>query len=116
VLLKALSAMNLSLKTAFLVSHRIGYVLFSFSFNSQTSVISFLISALISFHEFACSLLFLLFISSFNSWWSRRMQGVTSIFLYLPRLAMCPSMQATEKKVYSFVFSCNVLQICARYM
>lgn len=52
-------------------------------------------------------------ILSFNSWQSERMQSVVSIFFYLLRLSLCPSMSSTlekgpqvaEKEVYSLYLS-----------
>ena len=44
--LKALRAMRFSLRTAFIVSHKFGYVVVSFSLNSKKSLISFFISSL----------------------------------------------------------------------
>ena len=59
--MKVLSAMNFPLSTTFIVSHKFGYVVHSFSLNSRKSLISFIISAmtqwslskeLFSFHNF----------------------------------------------------------------
>ena len=44
--LEALSAMSFPLRTAFIVSHKSGYVVSSFSLKSQKSLISFFISSL----------------------------------------------------------------------
>ena len=44
--LEALRAMCFPLRTAFLVSHKFGYVVASFSLNSKKSLISFFISSL----------------------------------------------------------------------
>ncbi len=45
-LLEALRAMSFPLRTAFIVSHKFGYVVASFSLNSKKSLISFFISSL----------------------------------------------------------------------
>lgn len=74
---------------------------------------------LFSFYKFVCILLFLLFIS-FNPWWSDKMQGVISVFLFLLRHTLCPSiwsifekvMWCTEGKVYIFfLFGWNLLKV-----
>ena len=44
--LEALRAMSFPLRTAFIVSHKFGYVVGSFSLNSKKSLISFFISSL----------------------------------------------------------------------
>jgi hypothetical protein len=44
--LEALRAMSFPLRTAFIVSHKFGYVVASFSLNSKKSLISFFISSL----------------------------------------------------------------------
>ena len=92
-----LSAMNISRSIAFIVSHKFGYIVHSFSLNSRESLISSFISALtqqffttelLSFHEFVSFLMFLFLLkSSFNLWWSDRMQGVISTIFYLLRFA-----------------------------
>ena len=43
---EALSTMSLCLSTAFIVSHKVGYVVVSFSLNSKKSLISFYIYSL----------------------------------------------------------------------
>ena len=43
---EALRAMSFPLRTAFIVSHKFGYVVASFSLNSKKSLISFFISSL----------------------------------------------------------------------
>ena len=83
--------------TIFIVSHRCVYVVCSVSFNSEKFLISFLISnlfhfslsrKLFCFHEFVNFLLFLLLmISSFNPWWSYRMQG--AYFSFLVSVEIC---------------------------
>jgi hypothetical protein len=45
--LEALRAMSFPLTNAFIVSHKFGYVVASFSLNSKKSLISFFISSLI---------------------------------------------------------------------
>jgi hypothetical protein len=116
---KARSTMDFPLNTAFIVFHKFRNVVPSFSLNSRKSLISFLTRwslsrELFSFYEYVGFLLFLwLLKSSLNLRWSDRMQGVTSVFLYLLRFALCPILWfvwrkppwGAEKKVYSFVFN-----------
>ena len=75
---------------------------FAWVFNLIPQLISrkCLISALTHFsfsrelfglREFARCLWFLLLVSSFNPWWTDRMQGIISVFLYLLRLSLCPN-------------------------
>ena len=53
-----------------------------------------------SFHEFVSYLLFLFFlIWGFHVWWSCRLHGVTLIFLYLLRFALCLNMWRVFEKV-----------------
>lgn len=96
-----------------------GLVMLCFHFHSILKVlISFLTSVLIyfsfssdlfSFYAFVC---FLLLITSFNPWWSARMQDIISLSFYLLRLALCLSLcpvlekapWAAQKKVYILVF------------
>ena len=91
--------MNFSLSTAFIMSHKFGYVMPSFLLNSIKSLISFIISPLterslsrefFSFHEYVDFLLFMLLLKSkFNPWWSDKMQRVISMFFFnLLRLAL----------------------------
>ena len=65
--LEALRAMSFPLSTAFIMSHKFGYVVPSFSLNSKKSLLSFIISslttlslsrALFSYHVNVCLLLF----------------------------------------------------------
>jgi hypothetical protein len=101
--------MNLFLGTTFIKSQNSGYIVYSFTFNLRKSLISFLISALtyfsfsselFSFHEFVSFLLFLLLlVSSFNLWWTDKMQGVILVFLYPLRHVLCLSMWSTLEKV-----------------
>jgi hypothetical protein len=75
------------------VSHKFGYVVASFSLNSKKSLICFFISSLtkeslsrvlFSFHENVCFLLFMQLLKiSLSRWWSNRVHGIISIFLYL---------------------------------
>ena len=93
--LEALRAMSFPLRNAFIVSHRFGYVVASFSLNSKKSLISFFIPSLtkvslrrvlFSFHVNVGFLLFMLLLKiSLSPWWSDRMHGTISIFLYLLR-------------------------------
>ena len=71
--LEALRAMSFPLSTAFIVSHRFGYVVSSFSLCSKKSLISFFISSLtkvslsrilFSFHVYVGFLLFLLLLKT----------------------------------------------------
>jgi len=84
--LQALRAMNFPLSTAFIVSHKFGYVVPSISLNSKKSFISFFISsltklslsrALFNFHVYVGVLsLFLLLKTSLSPWWSDMMHGI----------------------------------------
>lgn len=42
-------------------------------------------------------------LSSFNEWWSDRMQDVVSIFIYLLRLAFCASICSNLKNVHELL-------------
>jgi hypothetical protein len=64
-------------------------VLFHFSLNRK----------LFSFHAFVSFLLSLLFKSSFNSWWSDKIHGFISMFLYQLRLALCMTLWPVLQKV-----------------
>jgi hypothetical protein len=91
--LEALRAMNFPLRNAFIVSHKFGYVVSSFSLTSKKSLISFFISSLtkvslsrvlFSFHVYVGFLLFMLLLKiSPSPWRSDRMHGIISTFLYL---------------------------------
>ena len=93
--LEALRAMSFPLRNAFIVSQRFGYVVASFSLNSKKSLISFFIpsltkvslrSVLFSFHVNVGFPLFMLLLKiSLRPWWSDRIHGTMSIFLYLLR-------------------------------
>jgi hypothetical protein len=104
-IMKALSAMNFPLSTAFIVSQSFGYAVSSFSLISRKSLISLFLSwpnyhwvesCLVSMSMWAswfcccCLVLVLLLESSLSSWWSDRIHGIMSIFLYLLRLVLCP--------------------------
>uniref|UniRef100_A0ABK0LPH9 Fibronectin type III and ankyrin repeat domains 1 n=1 Tax=Rattus norvegicus TaxID=10116 RepID=A0ABK0LPH9_RAT len=91
---EALSAMSFPLSTAFIVSHKFGYVVPSFSLNFKKFFISFFISsltrlslsrALFNFHVYVGILPLLLLKTSFRPWWSDSTHGIISIFLYLLR-------------------------------
>ena len=129
--IKAFSTMNFPLNfplnDAFIVSHMFGYNASTFSLNSRKSFISFFISSLtnlslnkdlFSFHVYVGFLKFLLLLkTSLRLWWSDRMHGIISIFLYQLRVVLWPIIwsvlekipQGTEKKAYSFVLVWNVL-------
>ena len=89
-LLEALRAMSFHLRNAFIVSHRFGYVVASFSLNSKKSLISFFIPSstkvslrrvLFSFHVNVGFPLFMLLLKiSLRPWWSDRIHGTISIF------------------------------------
>lgn len=104
--------MDLPLKIAFILSHKFRYVVFSFSFNSERSLVSVLAqfsfsSEVLSFQEFINSLVFpLLLTSSFNPWWSDRIQGVISVFLYLMRFALCPNMWSILEVLRRYIRLC----------
>lgn len=79
----------------------LGMVFFHFHL-ALTRFTFFLISVFAQFSfssELIYFLLFLLLISSFNLWWSDRIQCVISISLYLLRLALCPRMWSALEKV-----------------
>jgi hypothetical protein len=125
--LEALRAMSFHLSIAFIVSHKFGYVVASFSLNSKKSSLSFFISsltnlslsrALFSFHVYVDFLLFLLLLkTSLSPWWSDRNHGIISIFLYLLRPVLWwitwsileKVSWVAEKKVYSFDLGPNLL-------
>lgn len=96
-------ALNLLLRKTFIVAHKLGCVGFLFSFNSKKFLISLLIYDIIHFsfiiklfslHESVSFLLFLLLMCSCSPWWSGYFN-----FLYLLRLAVCPSMCSILEKV-----------------
>jgi hypothetical protein len=73
------------LRNAFIVFHKFGYVVASFSLNSKKPLISFFIPSLrrvlFSFHVNVGFLLFMLLLKiSLSPWWSDRMHGTISIF------------------------------------
>lgn len=98
---KALSVINFSLSTAFVVSHKFGYIVPTFSLNYRKPLISLFISSLtqwslnielFSYHGFVGFLLFqFLLMSRFNAWRSDNMQRFILIFLYLLRLTLWSS-------------------------
>ena len=110
--------MKFPLRTAFVVSHKFGVVVSSFSFVSRKFFISSLISnlthslfnsMLFSLHDFECFVFFpLVLVSSFSPVWLEKVLDMISIFLNLLRLALCPIMWcifeniscAFEKNVY----------------
>jgi hypothetical protein len=85
--------MDFPLRNGFMVSHKFGYVVPSFSLNSKKSLISFFISSLnklllnrmlFCFHVNVRLLLFVLLLKiSLSPWGSDRMHGIISVFLYL---------------------------------
>ena len=98
--LEALRSMSFPLRNAFIVSHKFGHVVASFSLNSKKSLIYFfipslikvsLIRVLLSFHVNVGFLLFMLLLKfSLSPWWSDRMHGTISIFFYLLRPVLWP--------------------------
>jgi hypothetical protein len=108
--LAALRAMSFPLRTVFIVSHKFGYVVASFSLNSKKSLIYFFISSLtklslsrvlFSFHVNVGFLLFILLLKiRLTPWWSARMRGITSVFLYLLRLVLWPIIYGQFWKKY----------------
>ena len=86
------SGMNLHLNTAFIVSYKFGYVVWSFSLNFRKSFISPFISslthfwfrwALFNFHVFVGFLkLVLLLTSSFMQRWSNKVHWVNPFFAF----------------------------------
>ena len=119
--LEPLRAMSFPLRTAFIVCHKCGYVVASFSLNSKKSLFTFFISSLakeslsrvlFSFHVNVCFLLFMLLLKiSLIPWWSVRMHGICSIFVYQMRPVLWPTVWSVleevpcdaEKKVYPFI-------------
>jgi hypothetical protein len=93
--LEALSTMSFPLRNAFIVFHRFWYAVASFSLNSKIFSISFFIPSLtkvllrrvlFSFQMNVGFPLFMLLLKiSLRPWWSYRIHGTTSIFLYLLR-------------------------------
>ena len=91
--LEVFRAMSFPVRTAFIVSHKFGYVVASFSLNSKKSLISFFITSLTKeswsrvLFSFPVNVGFLLFILllkiSLSPWRSDRMHGIISIFMYL---------------------------------
>jgi hypothetical protein len=87
--------MSFPLRTVFIVSHKFGYVVASFSLNSIKSLISLFISSLTKVslsrvlfisHVTVYFLLFMLLLKiSLSPWYSDSMHGIISIFLYLLR-------------------------------
>ena len=110
--------MNFPLSTAFTLSHRFWVVVCSFSFVSKTFLISSLISLLthtlfnsklFTLHKFEWFWVFAWrLVSSFKPLWSEKILDMISIFWYLLRLILCPTMWsifenapcAFEKSVY----------------
>lgn len=109
--------MNLLFGTTYIATHKFAYIMSPF--HLILNAFSYLISVLIhfsfnsewfNFHDSVSFLLFLLSKSSFNVWWSVRIQSAISIFLYLLWLAWWSSMWPTlekaswdaKKKVYFF--------------
>ena len=91
--LAALRPISFLLRNAFIVFHKFGYVVASFSLNSKKSLISLFIPSLtkvslrrglFSFHVNVGFLLFMLLLKiSLRPCWSDRIHGTISIFLYL---------------------------------
>ena len=83
-------AMNVTLGTAFTVSHRFSVVVFSFAFVSTQILISFLISSVIcwlfrsllfSLHMFVLSIVFFLYLTSnLTALWSEKILGWFQFF------------------------------------
>ena len=127
--LEALRTMSFSLSTSLIVSHKFGCALLPFSLNSKKSLIFVFIPSLTKvslrrvlfcFHVNVGFVLFMLFLKmSLSPWWSERMYGIISIFLYLLSPVLLPIIWSVlekipwgaEKKVYPFVLRWNVLYI-----
>jgi hypothetical protein len=119
----ALSAMNFLFSSVFIVSHKFGYVMPLFSLHSKKSLISFLTwprDHWVWSCSVSMSIKFLIFVlllkSNFSSQWSHKMQGIISIFFYLPRLDLwlniCTVLKINlsgAERVNSFVFEWNIL-------
>ena len=128
--LEAFRVMGFPISTVFIVSHKFGYIVPSFSLNSKMSLISFFLSSLtklslsrmlFSFHVYVGFLLFLLLLkTSLSPWRSDRVHAwdysnllisvevcfvsKASIWLLLEKVPW-----GAGKKVYSFVLGQNVL-------
>ena len=106
--LEALRAMSFPLRTVFIVSHKFGYVVPSFSLNSRKPLIYFFFSyltklslnrVLFIFHVYVGFLLFMLLLKiSLSLQWSDRMTGIISIFLYLLRPVLWPVMWSVWRR------------------
>ena len=91
--LEALRALRFPLRNTFIVSHKFGNVVASFSLNSKKSLISFFTSSLTKvllsrmLFNFQVNvgflLLMLLLKISLSLWWTDRMHEIMSVFLYL---------------------------------
>jgi len=123
--LEALWAMSFPLRTTFIVSHKFGYVVASFSLKFKKSLISFFISflskvllsrVLFSVHVNVGFLWVMpLLKTSLTLWWSDRMHGVILIYFYLLRPVLWPIIWSileevpwgAEKKVYPRQMLCS---------
>ena len=124
--------MYFPLMTTFTTSHRFGAVMLSFSLASMyyltSSLTSWLAHSFFSRMFFSLQVFvtfrnfFLRLISSFIALWSENMHGMISIFLYLLRAYLCPSIWsilenvpcALEKNVYSAALGWSVLNISVK--
>ena len=105
--MKALSTVYFPLSSSFIVSHKFGDAMQSFSLN--LGIFNFFLYFCldlvvipwrdVQFPLVIGFLLFLLLKSSFNPWWSDRIQGVISIFLCLLRLALWPTVWSVLERV-----------------
>ena len=91
IFLETLRTMSFWFWTAFILSHKFGYIVASFSLNFKksnffiTSLIKLSLSGvLFSFHVYVGCLLFMLLLKiSLSPWWSDTVHGIISICLYL---------------------------------
>ena len=124
----AFRSMNFPLNTTFIVSHKFGYVLWSFLLNFRKSLISFLTHwwfrwALFNFHVFVSFLkLVLLLNSNFHPWWSDKMQGVIP-FILGGSVEVCfvteyvvnfweGSMRCWEESIFFYVWMEYSIDVC----
>lgn len=76
-------------------NYMFGYIVYLFSFNSRRIHFFLFSSRVCNFYDFVWFLL----LFSFNPWWSNGVQGGISVFFYLLRLALCPSMGSALERV-----------------
>ena len=125
--------MSFLLITAFIVSHKFEYVVLHFQYILKC-ILSFLFwffslnklalcRMLFTFHVYVGYLFFLLINIRLNSWWSDRVHGIISIFLFLLSTLLRLSQVydhleklpwGVEKKMYSFFLGQKVPKISVK--